>query len=46
MENIDSYVDFVKDQIALVVGHVKTEDGARKWEENKHKTITPPRKPK
>ena len=26
------------------VGVAKTEDGARKWEESKQKTITPPRK--
>ncbi|MCH8079727.1 MAG: GIY-YIG nuclease family protein [Proteobacteria bacterium] len=26
------------------VGHVKTEDAARKWEESKQKTITPKRK--
>lgn len=29
-----------------VVGRAKTEEGARKWEETKHKTITPERKPK
>jgi predicted GIY-YIG superfamily endonuclease len=29
-----------------VVGSAKTEEGARKWEETKQKTITPQRKPK
>lgn len=29
-----------------IVGRIKTEEGAREWEQNKHKTITPPRKPK
>ena len=26
------------------IGNAKTEDAARKWEESKQKTITPPRK--